>query len=39
VDVHALREQSLERLADTVDAHLDVAALSRLFGLEAACAA
>lgn len=39
VDVHALREQSIERLADMVQAHLDVAALSRLFGLEVPCAA
>ena len=39
VDVNALREASLERLADAVDAHLDVARLDILFGLEKTCAA
>lgn len=39
VDVRALREESIERLADAVDANLDVAALSRLLGLESPCAA
>lgn len=39
VDVHALREASIERLADAVEAHLDDAVLLRLLGMEAACAA
>ncbi|WP_343224902.1 cobyric acid synthase [Cognatilysobacter bugurensis] len=39
LDMRALREDSLERLADTVDAHLDTGALLRLFTPEAACAA
>ncbi|WNL45442.1 cobyric acid synthase [Dyella sp. BiH032] len=39
LDVHALREASLERLADAIDAHLDVARLAALLGVEAACAA
>lgn len=33
VDYHAVREHSLERLADTVEAHLDTARLARWFGL------
>jgi len=33
LDLPALREQTLERLADTVEAHLDTAALSGLLGL------
>jgi len=33
VDVHALREESIERLADAVDDHLDGAALLRLIGI------
>ena len=33
LDVRALREASLDRLADTVDAHMDVDALAQLFGL------
>ncbi len=33
LDLAALREHSLERLADMVEAHLDVAALSRLLAL------
>ena len=33
VDVHALREESIERLADAVDNHLDGAALLRLIGI------
>ena len=32
VDVHALREESIERLADAVENHLDHAALLRLIG-------
>jgi adenosylcobyric acid synthase len=39
LDIRALREASLERLADMVDEHLDTAALLRLFGPEDACAA
>ncbi|HEY0504071.1 MAG TPA: cobyric acid synthase [Lysobacter sp.] len=39
IDVHALREQSIERIADAVEAHLDLAALARLVGREAPCAA
>jgi adenosylcobyric acid synthase len=35
LDIHALREASIDRLADMVDAHLDVAALQRLFGMTA----
>jgi adenosylcobyric acid synthase len=38
IDVHALREASIERLADTVDAHLRHDLLERYFGLENACA-
>ncbi|MEP7184742.1 MAG: cobyric acid synthase [Rhodanobacter sp.] len=37
VDIHALREHSIERLADAVEAHLDTAALDRLVGQEASC--
>lgn len=33
LDVHALREASLDRLADAVQDHLDVAALERLLGV------
>lgn len=33
VDYAALRESAIERLADTVDAHLDMVALTRLLGL------
>jgi len=33
LDLHALREASLDRLADTIDAHMDTAALASLFGL------
>ncbi len=33
VDYAALRESAIERLADTVDAHLDMATLTRLLGL------
>ena len=39
LDIHALREASIERLADAVEAHLDTAALSRLLALEAPCEA
>ena len=35
VDIDADREASLERLADMIDAHLDVTALVRTLGLEA----
>ena len=38
IDVHALREASIERLADAVDAHLRLDLLERYFGLESACA-
>jgi adenosylcobyric acid synthase len=34
VDVAAEREASIDRLADTIEAHMDTAALSRLLGLE-----
>ncbi|MGC1550743.1 MAG: cobyric acid synthase, partial [Rhodanobacter sp.] len=34
VDMHALREASIERLADAVEQHLDTALLSRLLGVE-----
>lgn len=33
LDIRALRDASLERLADAVEAHLDTGALSRLLGL------
>jgi adenosylcobyric acid synthase len=33
LDLHALREQTLERLADMVEDHLDTAAVSRLLAL------
>ncbi|GAA5074059.1 cobyric acid synthase [Lysobacter panacisoli] len=39
IDVRALREASIERLADAVESHLDGAALLRILGLEAPCAA
>ena len=39
VDVRALREASLERLADAVEAHLDVSHLAALLGVTARCAA
>lgn len=39
VDVHALREAAIERLADAVEAHLDTGALRRLLDPETACAA
>jgi len=39
IDIHALREASIERLADAVEAHIDTAAVSRLLGLETSCAA
>jgi len=39
VDVRALREASLERLADMVEAHLDTAHLAQLLGVDRACAA
>jgi adenosylcobyric acid synthase len=35
VDIHALREASIDRLADAVESHLDTAALWRLLGDEA----
>jgi adenosylcobyric acid synthase len=34
LDVHALREASLERLADAVEAHLDTHRLDELLGVE-----
>ncbi|MEP7044723.1 MAG: cobyric acid synthase [Dokdonella sp.] len=39
VDMHALREASIDRLADAVESHLDTAALSRLLGVDTSCAA
>jgi len=33
LDIHALRDATLDRLADTVDAHMDTATLASLFGL------
>jgi adenosylcobyric acid synthase len=38
IDVHALREASIERLADAVDIHLRHDLLERYFGRETACA-
>jgi adenosylcobyric acid synthase len=39
VDVHALREESIDRLADAVENHLDTAALLGLIGMgEPSCA-
>jgi adenosylcobyric acid synthase len=38
VDMHALREASIDRLADAVESHLDTAALSRLLGVDVSCA-
>jgi adenosylcobyric acid synthase len=35
IDMHALREASIDRLADAVDAHLDIVTLSRLLGVNA----
>ncbi len=32
-DIQAQREATLERLADAVDAHMDVATLERIFGV------
>lgn len=37
IDVHAMREASIERLADAVDAHLRHDLLERWFALETAC--
>lgn len=37
VDIHALREASIERLADAIDMHMDCDALLRLIGMEAPC--
>jgi adenosylcobyric acid synthase len=37
MDMHALREASIERLADAVEAHLDTAVLSQLLGVPATC--
>jgi adenosylcobyric acid synthase len=34
LDIHAMREATLDRLADTVDAHMDIATLASLFGLK-----
>lgn len=36
LDMHALREAAIERLADAVEAHLDTAVLARLLGLPSA---
>jgi adenosylcobyric acid synthase len=33
LDLRALREATLDRLADTIDAHMDTAMLASLFGL------
>ena len=38
VDLVALREAGIERLADAVEQHLDTARLAALLGLEDACA-
>ena len=38
VDMHALREASIDRLADAVESQLDTAALSRLLGVDVSCA-
>jgi adenosylcobyric acid synthase len=38
IDIRALREASIERLADAIDAHLDCDALLGLLGREGACA-
>lgn len=35
LDIHALREASIDRLADTVESHMDTNTLSRLMGLSA----
>ena len=35
IDVHALREASIDRLADAVEAHLDTHQLATLMGLDA----
>ena len=35
VDIHALREESIDRLADAVEAHLDTATLERWLGITA----
>lgn len=39
IDIHALREASIERIADAVDAHLDCGALLRILDREDACEA
>ncbi|MBW8808214.1 MAG: cobyric acid synthase CobQ, partial [Lysobacter sp.] len=39
LDLRALREAAIDRLADAVQAHLDIARLEALFGLEAVCTA
>jgi len=39
VDIHALREASIDRVADAIDAHMDCDRLLRVLGLEAACEA
>ncbi|MFE0502104.1 cobyric acid synthase [Lysobacter soli] len=39
VDIHALRQASIERIADAVDAHLDCGALLRILDREDACEA
>jgi adenosylcobyric acid synthase len=35
LDVHALREASIERLADAVERHLDTRTLEQLLGMNA----
>ncbi len=39
LDLRGLREAGIDRLADAVQAHLDIARLETLFGLEAVCTA
>ncbi|WP_036104505.1 cobyric acid synthase [Lysobacter capsici] len=39
LDLRGLREAAIDRLADAVQAHLDIARLETLFGLEAVCTA
>ncbi|MGS1079093.1 cobyric acid synthase [Pseudoxanthomonas beigongshangi] len=39
VDVQALREAAIDRLADTIETHLDTGALRRLLAVEDACKA
>ena len=39
LDIHALREASIDRLADAIDAHLDRGVLLRLLGMKTPCEA